>query len=519
MDQIVSDILFDFATKPRLASARGNAMLVAGSIRDACKYFELFQKTELADKCAVITSYDPQAAHVSREETGAGTATDRQFIYDTYGRLLAGVTAQAGQSRTKTYEDAAKARFIKEPARMKLLIVVDKLLTGFDAPPCSCLYLDKRMRDHGLFQAICRTNRLDGDDKPYGVIVDYQDLFPRVRDAIAVYTEELDGEAEEDTPPDIQVADRLARACENLESAREAYALLCAPVQPPKGDLDFIQYFCGNSENPAELEETSPSRAALYQAIAALVRAHANLTGDMAEAGYSEADRNAVEGEVDHAIKLRDLIRNAAGEHIDLKAYEADMRHLIDTYIQADPARPLSAFDEIPLLDLIVKSGIAEAVRERLSRATGDKDAIAETIENNVRATIIQESLSDPEYFEQMSALLDEVIAQHRAGALDYEAYLKEIEQIARRVAFRGADENWPDGINTPGQRALFNNLGQDADLAREIDQAVKAGRPDGYVGDPIRERRVKQILHGILGDTGEVERVFALIVQHEEFR
>ena len=60
---------------------------------------------------------------------------------------------------------------------MRLLIVVDKLLTGFDAPPATYLYIDKKMRDHGLFQAICRVNRLDGDDKDYGYIVDYRDLF------------------------------------------------------------------------------------------------------------------------------------------------------------------------------------------------------------------------------------------------------------------------------------------------------------------------------------------------------
>ena len=63
---------------------------------------------------------------------------------------------------------------------MKLLVVVDKLLTGFDAPPCTYLYIDKSMQDHGLFQAICRTNRLDGEDKPFGYIVDYKDLFRKV---------------------------------------------------------------------------------------------------------------------------------------------------------------------------------------------------------------------------------------------------------------------------------------------------------------------------------------------------
>src|SRR5690606_6667755 len=180
MERVVEDVVFDFSVKPRLSSERGNAMLVAASILDACRYYELFQKTPLKGKCAVITSYDPQAGDVSKEETGANTETDRQIIYNTYQRLLEGVSARPGKSRTETYEDQAKAQFVDEPARMKLLIVVDKLLTGFDAPSCTYLYIDKSMQDHGLFQAICRTNRLDGDDKDYGYIVDYKDLFQKL---------------------------------------------------------------------------------------------------------------------------------------------------------------------------------------------------------------------------------------------------------------------------------------------------------------------------------------------------
>ena len=94
---------------------------------------------------------------------------------------------------TKQYEDEAKRRFIEEPANLKLLIVVSKLLTGFDAPSCTYIYLDNELRDHNLFQAICRTNRLDGDDKDYGHIVDFKELFEDVQEAIAVYSsDELD---------------------------------------------------------------------------------------------------------------------------------------------------------------------------------------------------------------------------------------------------------------------------------------------------------------------------------------
>jgi type I restriction enzyme R subunit len=157
MNRIVADMLFDFSVQPRLASQRGNAILVASSIYEACRYFELFNHTELKGKCAVITSYDSKTADVTKEEVGANTETDKQFIYNTYTKVLDGSAPQPGMTRTEAYEEQAKQLFITQPAQMKLLIVVDKLLTGFDAPSCSVLYIDKSMQDHGLFQAICRT--------------------------------------------------------------------------------------------------------------------------------------------------------------------------------------------------------------------------------------------------------------------------------------------------------------------------------------------------------------------------
>jgi type I restriction enzyme R subunit len=154
MDRVVADIVFDFSVKPRLSSQRGNALLVASSIYEACNYFTLFQQTPFRGKCGLVTSYNPQATDVTTEEVGANTETDKQFIYTTYTELLKDVQPRPGKTKTETYEEDAKKLFVTEPANMKLLIVVDMLLTGFDAPPCTYLYIDKSMQDHGLFQAI-----------------------------------------------------------------------------------------------------------------------------------------------------------------------------------------------------------------------------------------------------------------------------------------------------------------------------------------------------------------------------
>lgn len=516
MDRVVADIVFDFSVKPRLSSERGNAILVASSIYEACKYFSLFQKTPFKGKCAVVTSYNPQAQDVTKEEVGANTETDKQFIYNTYMELLKDVEAKPGLTKTETYEERAKQLFTKEPANMKLLVVVDKLLTGFDAPPCTYLYIDKSMQDHALFQAICRTNRLDGEDKDFGYIVDYKDLFKKVENAIAVYTSELDTSAGGATP-EVLLQDRLKKGKERLDNAIETLALLCEPVPLHQGELEHIHYFCGNTEIPSDLKEREPQRAALYKAIAAFVRAYANIADELEQAGYGTSDITRIKQLLDRYLKLREIIRNASGETLDLKAYEADMRHLIDTYIEADEPRKISPFDNMGLLELIVRSGIANAIATQLGGLKGNKNAVAETIENNVRKKIIKEQLNDPAFYENMSALLDEIIAARKAKAIEYEEYLKRIAELAKRVD-AGQAEDTPETLDSPGKRALFNNLSKNEELALRIDNAVKNVRPDGWRGVQAREQVIKAALYGVLQDIAEVERIFLIIKAQAEY-
>ena len=516
MDQVVNDIVFDFSVQPRLSSERGNAILVASSIYDACRYFERFQKTPLKGKCAVITSYNPQARDITLEETGANTDTEKQFIYNTYTELLKDVEAKPGMTKTETYEESAKSQFIKEPANMKMLLVVDKLLTGFDASPCTYLYIDKSMQDHGLFQAICRTNRLDGEDKDFGHIVDYKDLFKKVENALAVYSSELDHSAG-GVEPEVFVQDRLKKGRERLDDALETLVLLCEPVEPPKGELEHIHYFCGNTEIPSDLQEREPQRAALYKATVALVRAYANIADELESAGYSNVDIARIKQQLNHYLNVREIVRKASGESLDLKPYEADMRHLIDTYIEAEEPRKISPFDDLSLLDLIVKTGIADAIATRLSNFKGNKDAVAETIENNVRSKIIKEHLNDLAYYEKKSELLDEIIAARKAKAIQYEEYLNHIAELAKRVEAGQASET-PETLNTPGKRALFNNLNQNEELALSIDETVKKVRPDDWRGVQPKERVVKAALYEVLQDAAEVERIFLIIKAQKEY-
>ncbi|ADB15817.1 type I site-specific deoxyribonuclease, HsdR family [Pirellula staleyi DSM 6068] len=516
MNRVVADILHDFSCRPRLKSERGNAILVASSIYEACKYYKLFQETPLKGKCAIITSYNPQAKDITKEEVGANTETDKQFVYNTYTDLLTDVAPNPKQSKTETYEENAKHLFVEEPANMKLLVVVDKLLTGFDAPSCSYLYIDKSMQDHGLFQAICRTNRLDDDSKDFGYIVDYKNLFKSVQKAIKVYTSEID-KTSGGSDPEVLMHDRLTKGKERLDNAIEAIELLCEPVDPPKAELEHIRYFCGNTEVPTDLKEREPMRVALYKATVALLRAYGSIADELEEAGYSAGEVKRIKKRLDHFVNMREIVRKASGETLDLKPYESDMRHLIDSYIDASEPRKISPFDNMGLLELIVKTGIAEAIANQLGGMKGNQDAIAETIENNVRSKIITDRNNDPAFYDRMSTLLDEIVAARKAKAIKYEDFLKKVAELAKMV-HEGKDAELSAKLNTPGKRALYNNLANDEATALKIDETVKAVRPDDWRGVQAREKIIKAALYGVLQDSEQVEKVFEIVKAQKEY-
>jgi type I restriction enzyme, R subunit len=504
LEQIVADILMDMETRDRLKSGRGNAMLISGSIYQACKFYELFNKTDLKGKCAIVTSYRPSAADLKGEESGEGE-TENLHQYSIYQQMLAdwfNLPPEIAVNKAEEFDKQAKKKFVKEPGQMKLLIVVDKLLTGFDAPPATYLYIDKQMRDHGLFQAICRVNRLDGDDKEYGYIIDYKDLFKSLEGAVHDYTTgALDGYSREDVAGLLQ--DRLAKARERLEETGEAVRALCEPVELPKDSAAYMHYFCAKDSADAEqLKANEPKRLTLYKQVAAFVRAFAELANELEEAGYSAGGIDALKAEVDHYEKARIEVKLASGDYIDLKIYEPAMRHLIDTYIRAEESKKVSAFDDLSLVQLIVERGV-EAVDTLPDGIRKNKDAVAETIENNVRKLIINEQPINPKYYEKMSELLGALIEQRRKEALDYQEYLRKIVELTKKVKSPEAGGEYPLTMNTPGKRALYDNLDKNEALALEVDAAVRASRQDDWRGNRFKIKKVGNAIRAALASAG----------------
>lgn len=527
-NRIVADIIHDFGVKPRLDNNRGTAILVAASIYDACHYFRLFKSTSFGQYCAIITSYEPNHNAISREPPNS----DERFKFDTYT-----LQVLAKNQTTKQYEDEMKRRFIEEPANLKLLIVVSKLLTGFDAPSCSYIYLDNELRDHNLFQAICRTNRLDGEDKDYGHIVDYKELFQNVQNAISVYTsDELDIDDTDGSDGNVTLKDWLKEGKEKLEAAREALSYLCEPVSTPKQIEQFIQYFCGDASDPEALTNTEPLRITFYKSVSSFVRAFADLAQNLDEAGYSESDALSLQNEVAFYAEVREAIKIHSGEEFDIKPYEADMRHLINTYIQAHSAQVLGDLETMSLTDLIIKTGIHDAIAQKLNaKGKMSRNSIAEGIINNIRKTIIRDRLTDPRFYDQMSKLLEDLIKQKSEDTQAYEEFLRNAELLVRKLSEGQSLNGLP--IQLQGNReatTLYNNLteilagekvangitesakeygDEPLQLALRLDSLIREHANSDWKNDEARVREVQNIIHRTLGKSREVTiAVFDLI-------
>jgi len=311
--RIIASIIEDFSLKPRLNNDRGTAILVAASIYDACHYYRLLQNTGFGAFCGIITSYEPNHNAISREPADS----DERYKFDTYTVHV----LKDGQT-TKQYEDETKRRFIEEPAKLKLLIVVSKLLTGFDAPSCTYIYLDNELRDHNLFQAICRTNRLDGADKDFGHVVDFKELFGDVQQAIAVYSSDeldIDGSGGGGADDIVPLKNWLEEGKARLDDARQALHYLCDPVPPPGEMEQFLRYFCGDAADANALNDTEALRVSFYKAVAGFARAYAEIAQELTEAGYTDAEVAKLQQELANYTEIRAAMKKHAGEELDVK--------------------------------------------------------------------------------------------------------------------------------------------------------------------------------------------------------
>ena len=523
LEKIADDIILDFATRPRLMDGNGNAILVAEDILSACKFYRIFREKGLL-RCAVISSYTPTPSEVSTDvvnNEGEGK-TDAEFKYETY-RMMVGVEdgedVRSIAAKVEAFEKDAKRAFVEEPRNMQLLIVVDKLLTGFDAPPCTYLYLDKHMQDHGLFQAICRVNRLDGETKDFGYIVDYRKLFGDLQDSLSMYsTEAFGGYDKEDV--DGLVKDVVKEAGEYFRKVLDTLDALCEGVEAPGGAPQYRANFNGPSEKTAEEEEMyAQRREKLYRLVGALARAFAALKPRMAQAGVSESDQLLYENRTKFYLELRKDIGQSSGDFLDFKPYEPDMRYLIDTYISAGDSEKLDILDDFTLLDFIAGK---EGENNSTPADAGERQSVMETIENNATKELVQKQLLNPAFYAKMSEVLKKLIEDRKAGVIEYKKLLEEYKKLAEAIKNPATTGAYPESVaKSPLMQALYDNFGRNEELTLALHNAIIKSKQLGFKYNFAKQQKIKQALWNILKNEPDaderVEQVYAILAAQEE--
>lgn len=403
IDAVVGDICLDMDTTPMLVNRRGNAILVADSIYQACRYWDAFQKTALKGHCAVITSFEAKADDINMASSGENESED-EYKYRIYKEMT------DGHKSVSAFEAYAKKEFIDHPKNMRLLIVVDKLLTGFDAPSACVLYIDKHMENHNLFQAICRVNRVDGDDKEYGYIVDYQNLFECISGAIGDYTSDgaaLSGYDKEDIEGYIKEKNKACR--KDLEEAKEQVEALLALVHPQTRE-GFFRYFVYDDNAPEEemdkqLDDNAEKRSKLYKYVRRYLNCYANLANSLEDMGYSEAERKEYAECAKKYDALKREIELRSNDHIDMRRYEPDMRQVLDLYVKAEDSEVIAKLDDTSFLDIVAAQNeeqlndLPDELKDEYGRAS------AETVEANLREVIRKDSPFNPAYYGKLSII------------------------------------------------------------------------------------------------------------------
>lgn len=514
IDAVVGDICLDMDTTPMLVNRRGNAILVADSIYQACRYWDAFQKTALKGHCAVITSFEAKADDINMASSGENESED-EYKYRIYKEMT------DGHKSVSAFEAYAKKEFIDHPKNMRLLIVVDKLLTGFDAPSACVLYIDKHMENHNLFQAICRVNRVDGDDKEYGYIVDYQNLFECISGAIGDYTSDgaaLSGYDKEDIEGYIKEKNKACR--KDLEEAKEQVEALLALVHPQTRE-GFFRYFVYDDNAPEEemdkqLDDNAEKRSKLYKYVRRYLNCYTNLANSLEDMGYSEAERKEYAECAKKYDALKREIELRSNDHIDMRRYEPDMRQVLDLYVKAEDSEVIAKLDDTSFLDIVAAQNeeqlndLPDELKDEYGRAS------AETVEANLREVIRKDSPFNPAYYGKLSIILQELIDKRKKEMLDYEEYMKELIELVKKARGKSAN-SYPESIKTPGMRALYDNLGQNEYLAIRAHEVIKENALVGFRDNRLKQRKLIKALAKLLGDE-MAQKIYDIIKLHDEY-
>ena len=515
ISRVVAQIKRDFAIIPCLREGWGNAMLVADDVYQAFRYWAEFERDgEFAGKTAVVTSYNGQEPSLT-DGFSDNAQTQAEYKHEQFVKMV-------GERSAEEFEEYAKNEFIKNPGSMKILIVVDKLITGFDAPSATYMYIDSKMHDHTLFQAICRVNRTNGERKQYGYIVDYRNLFEDISNAIENYT---NGGFKDFDKQDVTglLKNRLKEAKKDLDAALAKVRRLAEPVELPRSMDDFFNYFCYNpaiivdaEEQQEEIVKNQQKREDFYDACGALVRSYTAIALEMDKVGYTKEESDNIYKEVKLYDDLRTAIMRHSDDFVDLHSFDADMRALLDDYIVSPRAEVLQKLDDFSFLDIIdVKTdddGQPQVdVDKTAEEELGGERGVAETLSQNVRHVINRKRETNPEEYRKFSEKLNRLLEEFQQQKMEYKELLKQIAELRNQLK----QQDMPDiRIDNDLKKALYDNLGENVELALNVYDAVERSAMPGFRTDPRRKLLVERAIQSALGTTDyDAKAILGIVV------
>lgn len=523
MERIVANICEDMILLSPLVNGYGNAMLIAGDVYQAYRYWDLFQQTpELHGKTCVVTSYDPAIGiRIEDGHSSDGHLTEEEFKHDKALEMM-------GDMDAVSFEQWAKKQFIENPNDMKLLIVVDKLLTGFDAPKATFLYIDRSFTDESptLFQAICRVNRKSESWKEFGYIIDYKDLFNEIHDAIEGYTTEKNTNALsafDDEDVDGLLKNRLEEGKKALDEAIEELQNYVQFVKEPKEADQYFDFFCYDQASTlaedqlAVTLENANKREGFYNLVNKLINRYLALATQMLDAGYTKEEAENIHKMVLDFSELKDAIMLRSGDMTDLKQYNAMMRQLLDRYVKAPRSEVLAKLEDLTFLQLIEDENDAERTADELTEDNNSGEpSVAETIASNTRHYIVRKRDTNPDYFDKLSDKLNKLLEDYRNKSIAYREMLVQLLMIASQSQGRNS---YPAEIDTPLKKALYDNLDKDSELALLVYDTVDRNAQEDWRNLKARWLRLQNAVKACGNFTDEqLIMIMGIIKANDEF-
>lgn len=397
-----------------------NAMLACNKKVEAVKYYNIFRDEFPELEVAVVISSPDM-----REGEGSIDEDTNDIVKKFY------INAISNYKNEEEYEETIKSKFIN--GDIDILIVVDKLLTGFDAPKASTLYLDKQIKEHNLLQAIARVNRLC-DGKDYGYIVDYRGLLGELDKALTMYQEAgLEEFNEEDIKSSVYYIDT------EINNMFEAYEKLKEIFKDIKNENDLEEY--------EVLLEDEKIRKDFYDKLCKF----GSMLGIIlpSDQAYYKVGKEKI-SELRKALafyqKLRATVKLRYSETIDHKEYEAKMQKLLDNYVVAKEMMRIT--EPVDITD-------AENFDKELEKMGTDRGK-ADSIRTRLTRTISEKSKEDPAYYKKFSTRIEETIEAYRNRRITDSEYLQKMQDIKEDFRKGNSGISYPTNITTENSRAFY---------------------------------------------------------------